>query len=60
MPYPMKPDNNLGSETGIEAEKGYAPEERYNKRKNDFDWLASIRNIFNNIVEIVKMLFKWR
>ena len=32
----------------------------YNKRKSDFNWLASIKRIINNLVDIVKILIKWR
>jgi len=29
-------------------------------RKNDFNWLASIKNIFINLLDIIKLLFRWR
>ena len=53
---------NIGSETGIEAEKGYAPEDYVDNRISDkkFDWLARIRNIFINLWDIIKIVVKWR
>tara|TARA_R100001594_G_scaffold46628_1_gene79698 strand:+ start:3756 stop:3938 length:183 start_codon:yes stop_codon:yes gene_type:complete len=60
MPFPMK--QNIGSETGIEAEKGYASEDYIDNRISDkkFDWLARIRNIFINLWDIIKIVIKWR
>lgn len=45
----------VGSETGIEQDLPFD-----NNIKSDFNWLARIKNIFNNIVDIVKILTKWR
>ena len=45
----------VGSETGIEQDLPFD-----NNIKSDFNWLARIKNIFNNIVDIVKILIKWR
>ena len=62
MPYPFKPrtyqdpDIEVGSETGIEQ----ASPSRMVNRKSAFDWLASIKNIFINLVDIVKLLIRWR
>ena len=47
----------VGSETGIEQkDSSYKVE----VEKNNFDWLASIKNITNNLVEILKIISKWR
>ena len=48
-------DIEVGSETGIEQE---SPSK--NNIKSDFNWLARIKNIVNNIVDIVKILIRWR
>ena len=45
----------VGSETGIEQDLPFD-----NNIKSDFNWLARIKNIVNNIVDIVKILTKWR
>ena len=45
----------VGSETGIEQDLPFD-----NNKKSDFNWLARIKNIINNIVDIVKILTKWR
>lgn len=45
----------VGSETGIEQDLPLD-----SNKKSDFNWLARIKNIFNNIVDIVKILIKWR
>mgnify|MGYP003628070289 FL=1 len=56
MPYPMK-ENEVGSETGIEQEELPLSADNF---KSEFDWLASIRNIFKNLVDIIRLLIKWR
>ena len=50
-------DMGVGSETGI-AQKD-SPYKVVNKKSN-FDWLASIKNIINNLVEMLKIVSKWR
>lgn len=57
MPYPMYKSVEVGSETGIEQED--SPEVT-DDLKSDFDWLASIKNIFKNLVDIIRILIKWR
>jgi len=63
MPYPMTPRNynnsdiGVGSETGIEQKD--SPYKVVNKKSN-FDWLASIKNIINKLVEMLKIVSKWR
>jgi len=47
----------VGSETGIEDEDLPLVA---NNLKSDFDWLASIKNIFKNLVDIIRILIKWR
>jgi len=47
----------VGSETGIEQKD--SPYKVVNKKSN-FDWLASIKNIINNLVEMLKIVSKWR
>jgi len=56
MPYPME-KNEVGSETGIEQEDLPFTADNF---KSEFDWLASIRNIFRNLVDIIRLLIKWR
>ena len=56
MPYPMK-ENEVGSETGIEQEELPLSAENF---KSEFDWLASFKSIFKNLVDIVSLLIKWR
>lgn len=53
----MNEDIEVGSETGIEQEDLPLVA---NNLKSDFDWLASIKNIFKNLVDIIKILIKWR
>jgi len=55
MPYPFH-KNEIGSETGIEED--YQP--RGIKVGSDFDWLASIRNIFINLSDMIRIILKWR
>jgi len=69
MPFPMQPryqaqpetqlydSVEVGSETGIEFN-----ESSLNTvvSKSDFDWLASIKRITENIVDIIRILMKWR
>ena len=51
-----KPDKiEVGSETGIEQDLPFD-----SNIKSEFDWLASIKRTFKNIVDIVKILIKWR
>jgi len=57
MPYPMYKSVEVGSETGIEEEDSPLVA---NNLKSDFDWLASIKNIFKNLVDIIRILIKWR
>mgnify|MGYP003628080772 CR=1 FL=1 len=57
MPYPMYKSVEVGSETGIEDEDLPLVA---NNLKSDFDWLASIKNIFKNLVDIIRILIKWR
>ena len=49
--------NEVGSETGIEQEDSPFTADNF---KSEFDWLASIRNIFRNLVDIIRLLIKWR
>ena len=49
--------NEVGSETGIEQEELPLPADNF---KSEFDWLASIKNIFKNLVDIIRLLIKWR
>tara|TARA_R100001244_G_scaffold38734_3_gene35051 strand:+ start:208 stop:369 length:162 start_codon:yes stop_codon:yes gene_type:complete len=53
----MNEDIEVGSETGIEQEDLPLVA---NNLKSDFDWLASIKNIFKNLVDIIRILIKWR
>jgi len=55
MPFPM--GNEVGSETGIEQEELPLVADNF---KSEFDWLASIKNIFSNLVDIMRLLIKWR
>mgnify|MGYP003131973057 FL=1 len=51
-----KPDKiEVGSETGIEQDLPFD-----SNIKSEFDWLASIKRTLKNIVDIVKILTKWR
>ena len=56
MPYPMA-RNEVGSETGIEQEELPLPADNF---KSEFDWLASFKSIFKNLVDIIRLLIKWR
>ena len=47
----------VGSETGIEQEEELPLADNF---KSEFDWLASIKNIFKNLVDIMRILIKWR
>ena len=49
--------NEVGSETGIEQEELPLVTDNF---KSEFDWLASIKNIFSNLVDIIRLLIKWR
>ena len=49
--------NEVGSETGIEQEELPLPADNF---KSEFDWLASIKSIFKNLVDIIRLLIKWR
>ena len=49
--------NEVGSETGIEQEELPLVADNF---KSEFDWLASIKNIFSNLVDIMRLLIKWR
>jgi len=55
-PYPME-RNEVGSETGIEQEDLPLSAEI---EKVKFDWLASFKSIFKNLVDIIRLLIKWR
>ena len=57
MPYPMYKSVEVGSETGIEDEDLPLVA---NNLKSDFDWLASIKNVFKNLMDIIRILIKWR
>ena len=62
MPYPFKKEDvigdwEVGSETGIEQEELPLSAENF---KSEFDWLASFRSIFKNLVDIIRILIKWR
>jgi len=57
MTRPNYKDVEVGSETGIEQkELPFVPDDL----KSDFDWLASFKSIFKNLVDIIRMLIKWR
>jgi hypothetical protein len=49
--------NEVGSETGIEQEDLPLSAEI---EKVKFDWLASFKSIFKNLVDIIRLLIKWR
>ena len=55
MPYPFE-KIEVGSETGIEQDSP----SKTKQSKSEFDWLASIKRIFINLVDIVKILIRWR
>tara|TARA_R100000773_G_C4207738_1_gene108125 strand:- start:1166 stop:1333 length:168 start_codon:yes stop_codon:yes gene_type:complete len=46
----------VGSETGIEQDLPSKAKEN----KSEFDWLASIKRIFINLVDIVKAITRWQ
>jgi len=50
-------DIEVGSETGIEQKDSPL---KADDLKSDFDWLASIGNIFKNVVDMIRLLIKWR
>ena len=56
MPYPFH-KNEIGSETGIEREELPLPADNL---KSEFDWLASFKSILENLVDIVRIILKWR
>jgi hypothetical protein len=62
MPYPFKKEDvvgdwEVGSETGIEQKELPLTAE---VEKVEFDWLASFESIFKNLVDIIRLLIKWR
>ena len=63
MTFPMQPRNSSDLDMGVGSETGIEQKDSSYKvvvEKYKFDWLASIKNIFNNLVEILKIISKWR
>jgi hypothetical protein len=50
-------DIEVGSETGIEQKDSPL---KADDLKSNFDWLASIGNIFKNVADMIRLIIKWR